>query len=76
MFETTTVQNGTTGKCALLLQTLLKGKGYNGSDGQPLVLDGEAGPKTIWALKNYQNAHKLDADGICGKKTWKSIIGL
>lgn len=75
-FTPSTVSNGSSGKSAMLLQTLLRGLGYLGNDGRQLDLDGQAGPNTIGALKRYQGDHGLDQDGVAGPITWKSIVGL
>lgn len=75
-FTPQTVQNGTTGKSALLLQTLLRGLGYLGNDGRQLDLDGQAGANTIGALRRYQVDHALTADGVAGVQTWSKIIGI
>lgn len=56
-------QNG-----ALAMQTLLNYQGY--LVGTP---DGLFGTGTETVLKAYQEAHELDADGICGDKTWRSL---
>lgn len=76
MFEVATVQNGSSGASAKLMQKLLKASGYRGADGKELTLDGIIGQNSIYALKNYQSANKLTADGICGEKTWKMLLGL
>lgn len=76
MFTTSTVQNGTKGASARLLQTLLKGLGYYGANGKVLTIDGDAGANTIHALKSYQRHVNLTADGICGPATWKKILGV
>ncbi len=39
-----------------------------------IVIDGDFGPKTENAVKEYQKANGLDPDGIVGAKTWKSLI--
>lgn len=75
-FTPLTVSNGSAGKSALLLQTLLRGLGYLGADNRPLDLDGQAGNNTISALKRYQGDHGLDQDGVAGPVTWKSIVGI
>lgn len=76
MFETETVKNGSTGASVKLLQTLLKGLGYYGSNGKVLAIDGDAGTNTVYALKNYQSKAGLSSDGICGPLTWAKILGL
>ena len=71
-----TVRMGSKGKSTLLMQKILRSDGYKGKDGKDLALDGEAGTNTIYALKAYQRARKLEVDGICGAKTWSSLTGL
>ena len=75
-FTPQTVSNGSVGKSALLLQTLLRGLGYLGNDSRQLDLDGQAGANTIGALRRYQADHALTADGVAGPQTWGCIIGL
>jgi peptidoglycan hydrolase-like protein with peptidoglycan-binding domain len=40
---------------------------YNGA------IDGELGPRTKEAIKRFQKANGLKADGIVGKKTWQKL---
>ena len=42
---------------------------------RPLMraVSGDFGKETLAALKAFQAAHGLKADGICGPKTWKKI---
>lgn len=68
------VSFGSTGKSVTLLQKLLDCDGYIGSNNEHLDIDGEAGKNTIFALKEYQSNNGLAVDGICGEKTWKSLI--
>ena len=51
------------------MQILLGGYGYD------LEADGSFGGATERALKAYQTAGGLEADGSCGKKTWKNLLG-
>lgn len=78
MFETQTVQTGSTGLSVLLLQEILKARGFKGKDGKELELDRSAGTNTIYALKAYQKSRNgyLEVDGICGPATWKDLIAL
>lgn len=50
-----------------LLQSKLNGKGAN------LGVDGSFGPKTLSAVKNFQQKHGLEVDGIVGPVTWSSL---
>lgn len=78
MFEPKTVKKGDNGLSVLLLQEILIARGFKGKDGKPLTLDRAAGTNTIHALTKYQESRKgvLEADGICGDKTWRDLIAL
>lgn len=78
MFEPKTVKKGDSGLSVLLLQEILIARGFKGKDGKPLTLDRTAGTNTIHALIQYQKSRKgvLEADGICGDKTWRDLIAL
>lgn len=67
------VRYGREGRPVKAMQILLEGYGYScGRYG----CDGECGTDTVKALKSYQRDKGLDADGICGKKTWSALLGL
>lgn len=78
MFEPKTVKKGDNGLSVLLLQEILIARGFKGKDGKPLTLDRTAGTNTIHALTQYQKSRKgvLEADGVCGEKTWRDLIAL
>ena len=42
--------------------------------GGNITADAIYGPRTKAAVATYQDAHKLAVDGICGPKTWNSLI--
>lgn len=58
------LKKGDQGTAVRELQTLLNQYGYG------LTVDGKFGPKTENAVKQFQNAHNLYADGICTIETW------
>ena len=49
------------------VQTALQKAGY------ALSVDGSFGYSTEWAVKHFQTAHGLQADGIVGRDTWKIL---
>lgn len=84
-FKVQTVKEGSTGASVKLCQELLRIKGYKGKTGKVLSLDGECGTNTVYAINSYQEAmrkkgielgNKGKNDGTCGKKCWKSLLGL
>ena len=64
------LEDGQTGVVVAMLQAALKYLGYD-----PKWIDGEFGTRTRNMLMAYQAEHGLEADGICGKDTYKSLIG-
>lgn len=76
MFEPKTVKAGDKNTSVLLLQEILKSRGFKGKNKKDLDLDWEAGDNTIYALKQYQKSRGLDADGVCGSVTWKDLIAI
>lgn len=59
------------GNITALLQERLNALGYNCG-----AVDGINGVKTQAAIKAFQRAHNLVADGIVGPKTWSKLLGL
>ena len=70
-----TIRQGSQGEQVKTLQRLLNAMGYTGEKGRTLAVDGSAGKNTTHAVKSYQAAKKLAADGVVGAKTWRSILG-
>lgn len=62
------IRRGSQGAAVRTLQTLLAPQGYT------LDIDGSFGGQTETALKSYQRANSLTADGICGPKTWAALL--
>jgi len=50
------------------IQTALKNAGYD-----PGTIDGKMGPKSKKAIKDFQTANGLKADGKVGPKTWSKL---
>nr|WP_304528698.1 peptidoglycan-binding protein [Archangium sp. Cb G35] len=67
---TPTLKQGATGASVTNLQKLLAQHGFN-----PGPADGQFGPKTTAAVKAFQNAKGLAADGVVGPKTWAKLNG-
>ena len=45
------------------------------SAGEVVAVDGGFGPQTLSALKSFQLAHGLTADGVIGDATWTALLG-
>lgn len=58
---------GSSGEDVKKLQNALNSVGYS------LDVDGQFGPKTQAAVKDYQSKNNLTVDGIAGEKTWGSL---
>ena len=67
------LKKGCKGESVKALQILLIGCGYScGSSGA----DSSFGPATDSAVRRFQKANKLVADGIVGAKTWAKLLGV
>ena len=69
VIDMNTLRNGSKGTQVKVLQWLLNENGYNAG-----TVDGIFGTKTLTAVKAYQQAKGLTADGIVGRNTWKSLL--
>lgn len=78
MFNPETVKAGDKNTSVLLLQEILRARGFKGKNGKTLKLTWSADANTIYALKAYQESRKkvLEVDGICGPATWKDLIAI
>ena len=67
------LKKGCKGEDVRALQILLIGRGYScGNAGA----DGDFGSETDSAIRKYQKANSLDVDGIVGKATMSSLLGI
>ncbi len=64
-----TLKKGNTGETVVTLQNLLVEKGYMDRD----YVDGDFGPGTDTAVKQFQTDNSLTADGIVGPVTWQVL---
>ena len=83
MFTVNTVKNGDSGNHVLLVQEILKARGFKGKDGKELTLDKQCGANTVYAIKQYQKQREAadpgscgGVDGIAGEKTLRDMIAL
>lgn len=64
------LKKGSYGKSVRALQVLLVGYGYD------ITVDGSYGPATESAVKKYQSAQAIAADGKVGPQTWAKLLGV
>ena len=62
------LQKNAVGSSVRALQAILAAAGHS------TAVDGSFGPQTEASLKAYQKAKGLTVDGICGQKTWTSLL--
>lgn len=65
---TAVVRKGSRGPEVRLLQERLKAAGFN-----PGAVDGDFGPNTERAVRAFQQARGLGADGVVGARTWAAL---
>ena len=63
------ISKGDTGEMVRLLQNCLRAAGYYED-----TIDGSAGNNTDKAIRAFQMAAGLDADGHFGKKSWTALL--
>ncbi|MCX4531699.1 peptidoglycan-binding protein [Streptomyces sp. NBC_01669] len=64
-----TQQSGSTGAQVTAVQKLLTAQGFDAG-----AVDGSFGPATLAAVKKFQTARGLRADGIVGARTWTALL--
>jgi peptidoglycan hydrolase-like protein with peptidoglycan-binding domain len=65
----TTVRQGSSGAAVQALQVQLV------KHGSSIATDGDFGPATDGAVRSFQSAHGLTADGVVGPATWQELLG-
>ena len=73
------IKEGSVGNHVLLVQEILRARGFTGKKNKPLELDKEAGADTIEAIRKYQvsrNGACGRTDGIADTKTLQDMIAL
>lgn len=63
------IKNGSTGTDVTILQCILTKMGII------VDIDGEFGGMTEMAVRTFQQKAGLTVDGVCGRNTWKKLIG-
>lgn len=66
---TPTLRAGASGAAVRALQTQLNAKAR-----LSLAVDGQFGPATTTAVRNFQSAHGLTVDGVVGPTTWRYLL--
>lgn len=56
------------------VQTIMKQKGFKGSDKKQLTIDNDFGANTEHAVKSFQKENKITVDGVVGAVTWNKLI--
>ena len=73
--DTPALRRGSTGGAVIGLQKGLRKFGGAGSSTDPGAADGNFGPRTEAAVKDYQTKHSLTNDGVVGPRTWWAPAG-
>nr|WP_262928402.1 peptidoglycan-binding domain-containing protein [Streptomyces sp. CBMA29] len=63
-----TVQQGSSGAAVQAVQSQLN------AHGSSLAVDGSFGAGTNTAVRSFQSAHSLSADGVVGPNTWQALV--
>ncbi len=73
-FTFSEIHTGSTGSDVKVLQTVLKGLNFKDKNKKVLVIDGEFGECTYYALCNFQKSAGIAVDGIAGPDTWNHLL--
>lgn len=70
------LKKGDKGPEVLLLQEILRARGFIGADHEPLKLDRVFGDNTKNALKRYEKSRGFEKTGVCTLKLWHDLLGM
>ena len=74
MIELQLLRLGAKGIQVQTLQHLLNAYGHKGKNGRQLVVDGDFGANTDYALRAFQKEEGLAVDAACGQNTWTKLL--
>jgi peptidoglycan hydrolase-like protein with peptidoglycan-binding domain len=69
-----TVRRGSTGEAVRGVQEEFQFRNLSGDASRGLQIDGVFGPRTDAAVRGFQDAVGIDADGIVGPLTWRALV--
>lgn len=55
------------------VQEILRAEGFTGRAGGAVVVDGDYGPDTAHAVKQFQQQAGITVDGAVGQETWEAL---
>ena len=85
MHNFSVVKKGSKGVDVYVLQSMLRALQYTGRDGKPLVIDGECGDNTVYAINRFQTIQRAYGcecgsngknDSMFGAVCWKRLLGV
>ncbi|MCA1656973.1 MAG: peptidoglycan-binding protein [Actinobacteria bacterium] len=68
------VSTGSQGEAVRAVQSQFQARNLSGDPSRGLQVDGIFGPKTEAAVRSFQQAVQLAADGIVGPLTWNALV--
>lgn len=74
MIELQLLRIGSKGIQVQTLQHLLNAYGFRDKNGKKLVVDGDFGANTDYALRAFQKEEGLQVDAACGQNTWTKLL--
>jgi len=69
-----TVRRGSEGEAVRGVQEEFQFRNLSGDPGRGVQIDGVFGPRTDAAVRGFQDAVGIDADGVVGPLTWRALV--